>query len=202
MTELLMSNLINIVSALGFAAFIFVLARWSGIPILQRMVGIQFFFVALHINEELRIPGGFVEMVEERLHFTLVNPHFGELVLSAVVLLMFGPPLLFPRRIFLTMVPMVLGVFEFVMHTLGIWMFDRHVPYTPGLATATCLLLPVGVYSIRFAIKNKLMRAVDWLFVFLYMLFCVGMAQQIVVRSTGMSYLDFLRNVRKSILGE
>jgi hypothetical protein len=96
---------------------------------------------------------------------------------------------------------MVLGVFELVAHTAGIWMFDRSIPYTPGLATAACLLFPVGAYSIYYAVRNNLMRPVDWLFVFLYMLFCVGIAQQIVVRSSGMSYLEFLANVRKSLLG-
>jgi hypothetical protein len=99
------------------------------------------------------------------------------------------------------MAPMVLGVFELVAHTAGIWMFDRPVPYTPGLATAACLLAPVGVYSIRYAIKNKLMRGIDWMFVFLYMLLSVAIAQQIVVRSTGMSYLEFLKNVRKALTG-
>jgi hypothetical protein len=100
------------------------------------------------------------------------------------------------------MVPMVLGVFELVMHTAAIWMFNRKIPYTPGLATAAFLLFPVGFYSIRYAVKNKLMRTIDWLFVFLYMLFSVAIAQQIVVRSSGMSYLEFLRNVRKSLFGD
>lgn len=114
---------------------------------------------------------------------------------------MFAPPLLLPRRAFLAMVPMVLGVFELVAHAAGIWMFDRSIPYTPGLATAACLLFPVGAYAIWYAIRNKLMRPIDWLFVFLYMLLCVGAAQQSVVRSSGMSYLEFLINVRKSLLG-
>ena len=67
------------------------------------------------------------------------------------------------------------------MHAAGIWMFDRAILYTPGLATAACLLLPVSIYSIRYAVKNKLMRTIDWLFVFLYLLFSLAIAQQIVV---------------------
>ncbi len=196
-----MVNLLNIVSVAGLAAILYVLVNWSRLPILQRMVGLQSFFIVLHITEELRVPGGFVEMIEAKLDFTLTNPHLGEFVLSIVVLTMFVPAFLFPRRTFLVMVPMVLGVFELVMHTAGIWMFDRDIPYTPGLATAACLLAPVGVYSIRYAVKNRLMRRIDWLFVFLYMLFSVGVAQQIVVRSTGMSYAEFLRNIGKALSG-
>lgn len=201
MSGFLLGNVLNILSVAAAGVLIYVLVNWSRLPILQRMVGLQFFFVILHITEELRFPGGFVEMVQAKLHFTPANPHFGDLVLSTVVLIMFVPPLLFPRRTFLAMVPMVLGVLELVAHTAGIWMFDRKIPYTPGLATAACLLFPVGVYSIRYAVKNKLMRPIDWLFVFLYMLFCLGIAQQIVVRSSGMSYLEFLDNVRKSLRG-
>jgi hypothetical protein len=201
MSDLLMANALTILSVAAAGVLIYIVTNWSRLPILQRLVGLQFFFVVLHITEELRFPGGFMEMVQAKLHFTPTNPHFGDLVLSVVVVLMFIPPLLFPRRTFLAMVPMVLGIFELVAHTAGIWMFDREIPYTPGLATAACLLFPTGVYSIRYAIKNKLLRPIDWLFVFLYMLFCLGIAQQVVVRSSGMSYMEFLDNVRKSILG-
>jgi hypothetical protein len=196
-----MGNALYLLGAASAATLIYVLADWRRRPVLQRLVSLQFFFVFLHIMEESRFPGGFSEMVEAKLNFTLTNPHFGEFVLSTVVLLMFVPPLLFPRRTFLAMAPMVLGVFELVAHTAAIWMFDRPTPYTPGLATAACLLFPVGAYSIYYAVKNGLMRRIDWLFVFLYMLLCVGIAQQIVVRSSGMSYVEFLTNVRKSLLG-
>ena len=111
MTEFLMANTLNILSVAAVSALIYVLINWARLPLLQRMVGLQFFFVILNITEEMRFPGGFLEMVEAKLHFTPANPHFGELVLSAIVLIMFVPPFLFPRRTFLVMVPMVLGVF-------------------------------------------------------------------------------------------
>jgi len=197
----LLGHLLDILTIVAGGALVYVAANWSTLPIVQRLVGLQFFFVGLHVNEELRFPGGFIEMVEHKLHFTLTDPHFGELILVVVVLTMFLPPLVFPRRTFLAMVPMVLGVVELIAHTAGIWLFDRPVPYTPGLATAAFLLAPVGVYGIRHAVKNRLLHRLDWFFVVLYMLFAVGVAQQIVVRSTGMSYLEFLRNVRKALVG-
>jgi hypothetical protein len=197
----LMGHLLDLVTLVAVGALVYVALNWSKLPVLQRLVALQFFFIAVHVNEEMRFPGGFVEMVEHKLNFTLTDPHFGELVLSVVILTMFVPALLFPGRVFLAMAPMVLGVFELVAHTAGIWMFDRDFPYTPGLVTAACLLAPVGAYGIHYAVKNHLLRRNDWFFVFLYMLLCVGLAQQVVVRSTGMSYLEFLRNVRKSLVG-
>jgi hypothetical protein len=196
-----MGNALYLLGATSAATLIYVLADWRRRPVLQRLVSLQFFFVFLHIMEESHFPGGFSEMVEAKLNFTLTNPHFGELVLCTVVLILFVPPFLFPQRSFLAMAPMVLGVFELVAHAAGIWMFDRDVPYTPGLATAACLLAPLGAYSIRYAVKNRLIRPIEWLFVFLYMLVTVAIAQQIVVRSTGMSYMEFLENIRKALSG-
>jgi hypothetical protein len=147
MVDFFRENALNLVCVVAAAALIHGIFNWPKLSVLQRMVRLQFFFITLHTNEELRLPGGFVEMVEAKLHFTLTNPHFGELVLSFVVLAMLLPPLLFPLRTFLAMAPMILGVFELVAHTVGIWMFDRDVPYTPGLITAARLLAPVGGYS-------------------------------------------------------
>jgi hypothetical protein len=201
MTEFLLGNVLNLLGVASVATLIYVLANWRRLPVLQRLVGLQFFFVFLHIMEEQRFPGGFLEMLQAKLNFTATDPHFGDLVLSAAVVVMFVPALLFPRRTFLAMVPMVLGIFELVAHTAGIWMFDRTPPYTPGLATAAGLLFPAGAYSIYYAVTNRLMRPRDWLFVLLYMLFVVGVGQQIVIRSSGMSYFEFLANVRRSLFG-
>lgn len=201
MTEFLYANVHNILTILASGTLVYVLLKWSSLTILQRMVGLQFFFVVVHTWEELRFPGGFVEMVQEKLNFTLMNPHFGELVLSVIVLIMFIPPLLFPRRTFLAMVPMMLGVLEVVAHSLATRMFDSVIPYSPGLISAVVLMLPVSVYSIQYTIRNKLLKPSGWAFAFLYMIFGLAIAQQIVVRSSGMDYFEFLANARKAMLG-
>lgn len=62
-----------------------------------------------HIIEEFRFVG-FDEMMQRKVHFTLQNPHFGEFVLSVLVLIIFLPPLLFSRHPFLAMLPMLLDM--------------------------------------------------------------------------------------------
>lgn len=80
-------------------------------------------------------------------------------------------------------------------------MFDTRIPYTPGLATTLVLMLPPSLYAITHVVRQGLMRPVQWLHTFLCMLFGLMLAQQIVVRASGMSYLEFPGNIRKSNIG-
>jgi len=45
------------------------------------------------------------------------------------------------------------------------------------------------------------MHPASWLLAFLYMLFGLLAAQQIVVTASGMKYTDFLKNVRVAVFG-
>jgi hypothetical protein len=74
--------------------------------------------------------------------------------------------------------------------------------YSPGLATAVLLLLPISLYTFVYAVRQNLMQPVSWLFAFLYLLFGLVVAQQIVIRASGMKYMDFLKNVRSAAFGE
>ena len=199
--EFLYANVHNFLTILAAATLVYTLWKWSSMRVLQRLVALQFVFVVMHTWEELRIPGGFVEMIQAKLNFTLLNPHFGELVLATIILIIFIPPLLFPRRTFLLAVPMLLGVLEVVAHLLATRMFDSVIPYSPGLLTAVVLMLPVSIYGIRYIVQKRLMPPIHWLYSFAYMMFGLAMAQQVVVRSSGMHYFEFLANARRAMLG-
>jgi hypothetical protein len=200
-TNLLLGNLPYFLFLLAAGVMIHAARNWSSLPVVRRMTALQFLFVTVHILEEMRF-GGFVEMMQEKVHFTLQNPHFGEAVLAAIVLIVFVPPLLFPQHAFLAMVPMLLGILEVIAHTVAAFtMSDTAFPYSPGLVTAVVLLFPVSVYTIRDAIRNRLMRPIAWLFSCLWMLAGLLTAQAIVVTSSGMPYSEFLRNVRNAMFG-
>jgi hypothetical protein len=111
-------------------------------------------------------------------------------------------PLFFPRVPFLAMAPMMLGNLEVVAHTGAIWMFHLESFYSPGLATAVFVLMPVSIYGIAYAVGHRLMSPRLWLFAFIYMLGALVLAQQIVVRASGMDYSEFLRNMRATIFSD
>lgn len=187
-------------AALGVGVAIFLTLNWSSMPILQRLGCLFFIGLVMHLWEEGRFPGGFVEMITEHLHFTASSREFGEIVTAAYVLILAFVPLFFPRVPFLTMSAMMLGIMEAVMHTAMIRMF-RLKYYSPGLVTAVFVLFPISLYAFIYVIRENLLSPASWLFAFFYMLFGLAIAQQIVIRGSGMKYMDFLRTVRTSLFG-
>jgi hypothetical protein len=78
-------------------------------PVLQRMGGLFFIGLVMHLWEEGRFPGGFPEMVTEHLHFTARSRTFGEVVTAGCVLVIALVPLFLPNVPFLAMATMMLG---------------------------------------------------------------------------------------------
>lgn len=79
-------------------------------------------------------------------------------------------------------------------------MFDKEKPYTPGMFTAVFLLLPVSLYMTYYLVINNLMNPISYLFALIYLLIAVAIAQQIVVRTSGMKYSEFISNAKKALL--
>lgn len=199
MINFILKNNLYVMAALGVAVAAFVAVNGDTMPVLQRMVGLFFVGLVMHLWEEGRFPGGFVEMITEHLHFTASSRTFGEVVTAAGVLIIAFVPLFLPNVPFLAIAAMMLGVMEAVMHTAMIRMFGLKY-YSPGLVTAVFVLLPISLYTFAYAIRHALMQPILWLFAFLYVLFVLAVAQQIVIRGSGMKYTDFLMRVRAALL--
>lgn len=98
------------------------------------------------------------------------------------------------------MAPMILAILELFAHLAAIKLSGSKRFYSPGLVSAALVLIPISVYSIVYSAQNNLMSPLSWLYSFLYMLFGLMMAQQIVIRTSGMKYSDFLKNVRTAFV--
>jgi len=93
---------------------------------------------------------------------------------AAYVLVIAFVPLFFPHVPFLAMAAMMLGIMEVVMHLAMIKMFRLKHFYSPGLATAVVVLLPISIYTFAYVIRHNVMQPIPWLPAFLYMLFGLG----------------------------
>ena len=202
MKNFILKNTLYFITALSVIVAIYAIVYWSAMPVLQRMVCIFFVGLVLHLWEEGKFPGGFTDMVTKSLNFTQINPHFGESITVIYVLIITFVPLFFPTVAFLAIAPMMLGILELFAHLAGIKLSGSKRFYSPGLITAAFVLVPISVYTIIYAIQNDLMQPLWWLYSFLYMLFGLLIAQQIVVRTSGMKYSDFLKNVRTALFAK
>jgi hypothetical protein len=110
-------------------------------------------------------------------------------------------PLFFPNVPFLAMPAMMVGPLEAIVHVAVIRIFRLNHFYSPGMVTAVVLLLPISLYIFAYAVRQHLVQPVSWLLAFLYMLFGLVVAQEIVIRGSGMKYTDLLKNVRAAIRG-
>jgi hypothetical protein len=201
MFKFILKNNLYVMAALALGVALYVGVNWATMPFLQRMVGLFFVGLVMHLWEEGRFPGGFVEAITKNLHFTASSREFGEIITAAIVLIYAFVPLFFPQVPFLALAAMMLGVMEVIMHIAMIRMFKMPHPYSPGLATAVVVLLPISLFTFAHVIRNDLVPPIYWLFAILYMLALLSIAQQIVIRASGMRYSDFLRNVRAALRG-
>jgi hypothetical protein len=199
--KLLGRNILYIEAVLAILVAIYAALRWPELPLVNRMVCLFFVALVMHVWEESRYPGGFSEMVAEKLHFVSKDLHFGELITGSLVIVVGLVPILLQHVIWLSMAVMILGLLESVVHVAIIKLFHLHRPYSPGMMTAVLLMLPISLYTVRYTVQHNLMPPLYWLLSFGYLLLGLMVAQRIVVRASGMRYIDFLKNVRASMFG-
>lgn len=200
MKNIIMKNNLYLITGLGLITTIYTVINWSTMPFLQRMVGIFFFGIVLHLWEEGKFPGGFTDMITAKFNFTAKNQHFGESITTIYVLFITFIPFFFPDLTFLALAPILLGFLEVLAHLVASKMYDKSRFYSPGLITAAFVLLPISIYTTFYVINQTLVEPMAWVLALLYMVIGLITAQQYVVRSSGMKYSEFIANVRKTIL--
>jgi hypothetical protein len=202
MRQFVIRNSLYLLTALGICVAIYVAMNWSAMPVLQRTGGLFFVAIIMHVWEEFRFPGGFAEMITSRLNFVLADMNSAKSIVVAYVLYLAFAPLFFPNIAWLAMPAMLLGILEAIAHLAMIKMFRLKRFYSPGLATAAVVLLPISIYGLSFAVQNHLIRPSEWVWSFLYMAVGFVIAQATVVRMSGLKYFEFLKRVRSTLFGK
>lgn len=197
----MLRNILELMTALAALVALFAAMNWASMPPLQRFTSCFFIAIVLHLWEEGRFPGGFTRLISEKLNFTQSNPHFGEMVTACYVLAIAFVPLFFPHVVFLALAPILLGLLEAVAHVAAIRLFRIGRPYSPGMATAVLVLLPLSIWGIAYVVWHDLTSPLSWLLSLLYLAGSLMLAQRVVVRASGMTYTEFLRNVRSNFDG-
>jgi len=202
MKKFILDYNLYILTALGACVLVYLAINWSAMAVLQRCICLFDIGIILHLWEEGKFPGGFTTMITEKLKFTQKDPHFGSFVTAVLVLLIGFVPLFFTNVPFLIFAGIFLGYIESFAHIAAIKIFDKKKPYTPGMVSALIVLLPISIYTTIYLVRHSLMAPWAWLCSVAYLVVCIVIAQQIVVRSSGMKYSEFIGNIRKAVLNK
>lgn len=108
-------------------------------------------------------------------------------------------PLFFQKDFFI-FVCIALGYIEAIAHLLAIKIFKKtRYPYSSGLFTALSILLPISIYTTWQMYHYGLMQLHLFISAFCCLVVIVMLAQQVIVRLSGMKYFDFLKNVKQAL---
>ena len=198
MRRLLIKYNLEILTILMFT-FVAMVAIFNTAPSLtQKMLVAYVFLFTLHEWEENRFPGGFVNIMEGMIgkKFSEDAKELSHIPVIILLLLIHIIPYFLDSVVFLTLIPVFLGVFEGLVHTMGVKLSKSKKFYTPGMGTAY-MMLALSVFNIYYLITNKMITGKDCLLGIVCMFVSFAVMQNRVLAINGISYKDML-NIIKS----
>lgn len=174
---------------------------YNQLTLIQRiMMGYMFLFT-LHEWEEIRLPGGFAKLMSKFFGLEITKDKEDAAHIPVLVLLITITFVLFlTQSPLLALVPVYLGLFEALVHIVGIKIHKMKKPYTPGLVSAL-LLSVVSVNVLIIFSQNQLVQGTEYAWGILVMFLCFALMQRTVIAVFGLGYKDLIANVRKKIKG-
>lgn len=197
MKKIILSYYLEIFTAfvLGFTVIDCVL--FSKLSDYRKLINLFMILGVLHEWEEKRFPGGFFELMAKKIGLNAEKEKFdlGGLIVVLYWVIITCIPYVFDGAAFLLLVPVVLGLFEAFVHTLGIFIHKMKKPYTPGLITAW-LMAAASVYTIHYLEANKLAAASDYVLGVILMFGSFILMDIAILRSIGISPKEVAANMR------
>ena len=196
---MLKKNNLEIMTVIFFGMITICAVFSNQLGLVQRiMLGYMFLFT-LHEWEETRYPGGFAGLMVKFFGLT-ANPdkiaaaHIPVAILLIVIT--FVP--FFTQLPILALVPVYLGLFETIIHLLGIKLHKMNKPYTPGMITGIMLGITSVIVLATFS-QNKLMSRSGYVWGIPLMIFCFAAMQRTVLAIYGLGYKFIIENVKKKL---
>lgn len=163
----------------------------------RKLINLFMILGVLHEWEEKRFPGGFFELMAKKIGLKAEKAKFdlGGLIVILYLVIITCIPYAFDGAVFLLLVPVVLGLFEAFVHTMGIFIHKMKKPYTPGLITAW-LMAAASVYTICYLEVNGLAAASDYVLGVVLMFGSFILMDIAILRSIGISPKEIAANMK------
>ncbi len=187
-----------ITGILGLIALIVLILYWNMMSMLEKLPIIYIVALAIHETEELKLPGGFVELVTSMTGLQLNNIGIAKFGLFIFTLYATVVPAFLADYIWPVMATLLIGFIEILAHLLAARInLDKF--YSPGMISAIFVQFPVAVYGYYYLAMNHMIQPVYFLYAIIFLLIPLFCLQALIVKSNGQKYGEFINNVRKSL---
>lgn len=188
-------------SLLGVVALIILIVGWQQVDMLHKLPIMYIVALALHETEELKLPGGFIELVTDMTGLQLKNLGMAKFGLLMFTLYATVLPAFLAGWVWPIMSTLFIGIVEIIMHLVAA-RINKERFYSPGLITAVFVQFPVAVYGYYYLYSNGLVRGIYWLWSILLLIVPLLLIQRAIVVSSGLSYREFINDARKSLFSK
>ena len=186
-------------SLLGVIAVMWLVIGWNDMDMLRKLPIIYIAALAVHEIEELKFPGGFVELVTAMTGLKLKKLGLAKLGLLMFTLYATIIPAFISGYVWPVMATMFIGIIEIFAHLAAARVNPKKF-YSPGMLTAVIVQFPVAVYGFYYLFSSQIVKGIYWLYGFIFLLIPLFGLQAIIVKSNGQKYGEFINNARKAML--
>lgn len=180
--------------------FLVYAAMMDGLSVVQRYVVVFNFLFILHEWEEGAYPGGFVDLIASLLEKELTDDlrrasRIPTGILLASITL---APFIFDKTPMLAVSIATFGIFEGLVHTMGIRLFQLKRKYTPGMATAW-IEAALGIALLAYLASNHLANWYDYVLGVVIFFAAFVIMQKSLTMMVGIRYRDLPRLMKKQL---
>ena len=170
---------------------------FDSMTILQKTMLAYMFLFTIHEWEEIRLPGGFAQLMAKFFGFELTPEKEQKAHIPVVVLILFMTFIpFFTQWNILALVPVYLGFMEGFIHVAGIKIHKMQKPYTPGMVTALCMFA-ASVCTVHLFSAQDIAHGSTFAWGVLATFLCFAAMQRTVIAIMGMGYRDVIARFRK-----
>ena len=200
MKKLIVNYNLEILTAVLAIVFGVSLFFWNSLALAGKaLLGFMVLYT-LHEWEESRFPGGFYRIFFSKC---IINPNVSEermhLPVAVYLLIILLTPFIFDNMVIFALVPLVLALFEGVIHTAGIVIHQLKRPYSPGMITAW-IMFAYAILMIRRLNAELELGALEWILGVVLTVVSFFIMETRFMKGVGITIKDFQTNMRNYML--
>ena len=180
--------------------FMVITSMRDGLSDVQRFVVVFNFLFLLHEWEEGAYPGGFIDLISSLIGKKLNDDlrRASRIPTSIFLISITLVPFIFDDTAMIAVSIATFGIFEGLVHTLGIKLFRLKRMYTPGMATAW-LEAATGIFLLWYLANNHLASWYDYVLGIIIFFATFVTMQKTLTMMVGIRYRDMPRMLRKQL---